>query len=323
MSTSLRIGIAGARGIGKHHAKWFARAGCEVVSVYGTTEASAAAAAAGLRELFGFSGRAFHDWERFRREGGFDACSVCSPAERHRENVVDLAADGCHVLCEKPLVWDWEHSASRMMEEATTLVEGAARHGVVLGVNAQYPASLQGFTELHRRKFGREPEYRSLRFVMETRGQARSPHGAAEVWVDLAPHPLAFIDSVAPGIVDWKTLRHQDGPREAVVDFDWVSEERRFQVHIECRRTADGSMRRQLGNQDLTLDYDGCNVDGEFAARLRGDGLEWTGKDFMRVSVERFVEAVRAGDERRCLVTGTAGLRQQEALVGVWQRCWT
>jgi hypothetical protein len=42
----------------------------------------------------------------------------------------------------------------------------------------------------------------------------------------------------------------------------------------------------------------------------------------MRVSVERFVEAVRTGDGSRVLVGGDAALRQQEALVGVWSRCW-
>jgi hypothetical protein len=42
----------------------------------------------------------------------------------------------------------------------------------------------------------------------------------------------------------------------------------------------------------------------------------------MQVSVERFVEAVRTGDERRLLVGPAAALRQQEALTGVWECCW-
>lgn len=318
----MKVAIVGARGIGKHHAKWFARAGCEVTAIYGTTEESAAAAAAGLRESFGFSGRAFSDWERFRREGGFEACSVCSPAERHWENVRDLAADGTHLLCEKPLVWHWDATPLQMIEEATALVEAAAHHNVLLGVNAQYPAALEGWEHLHRQVLGREPEYRSLHFTMESKGAPRSPHGAAEVWVDLAPHPLAFLDTLAPGSVDWETLRHRDGPLEAIVDFDWVSERRRVAVHIECRRTTDGTVRRQLGNQDLSVEYGTCSVDGDFAVRLSAGEHEWVGNDLMRVSVERFVEAVRTGDAGRLLVSGLSGLRQQDALVGVWERCW-
>src|SRR3569833_3663293 len=92
----VRVGIVGGRGIGKHHAKWFAQAGCDGTAVYGTTPESADAAASAFREAFGFSGKAFSDWDAFRREGGFDACSVCSPAECHWPNVRDLAADGTH-----------------------------------------------------------------------------------------------------------------------------------------------------------------------------------------------------------------------------------
>jgi len=318
----MKIGIVGARGIGKHHAKWFTRAGCEVVAIFGTSEESANAAAAGLRDLCGFSGRAYHDWERFRREGGFDACSVCSPAESHWENCRDLAADGKHLLCEKPIAWHWDRTPLELIEEATRVVEAAARHDVILGINAQYPAALEGFDALHRQALGREPVYRSLHFVMETKGQPRSPHGAAETWVDLAPHPLAFLDRVAPGGIDWETLRHSDGPREAVVDFDWVAGDRRIAVHLETRRTTDGSVRREIGNGDLTATYGGRNVDGEFMALLTAGEHEWVGTDFMCVSVERFVDALRTGDPSRVLVDGRAGLRQQEALVGVWERCW-
>lgn len=318
----MKVAIVGARGIGKHHAKWFAGAGCEVVAVYGTTEASANAAAANLRDLFGFTGRAFHDWERFRREGDFEACSVCSPAESHHPNVLDLAADGKHLLCEKPLVWDWEKTPAELIDEAKELVEAAARHGVLLGVNAQYPAAVEGFEALYRQVLKKEPAYHSLSFVMATKGQPRSPHGAAEVWVDLGPHPLAFIDRVQPGAPDWSTLRHTDGPHEAILDFDWVSGAERVPVHVECRRSQDGTMRRELGNAELTAEYDGCNVNGEFCARLRAGEQQWIGKDFMRVSVEKFVEAVKTGDEAKLLVPAAAALRQLEALVGVWEHCW-
>ncbi|MFN3649101.1 MAG: Gfo/Idh/MocA family protein [Armatimonadota bacterium] len=317
-----RIAIVGARGIGRHHAKWFAHAGCEVVAIYGTTEASALSAAATLRDLFGFSGRAFHDWEQFRREGGFDACSVCSPAEEHWANCRDLAQDGKHLLCEKPLVWNWSYSSLELIQEATRLVEAAAHHGVLLGVNAQYPAALEGFEALHRTLRGREPDYRALTFTMATRGAPRSPHGAAEVWVDLGPHPLAVIDRLAPGGVDWATLRHQDGPREVVLDFEWVSAARRLPVHIECRRTTDGTVKRELGNQDLVATYDGVNRDGEFVARVAAEGEEWIGPDLMRRSVESFLLAVRTDDPSHLLVNGLSGLRQQEALVGIWDHCW-
>jgi predicted dehydrogenase len=322
MNKPLKVGVVGARGIGKHHAKWYTLAGCEVTAVYGTTEQTAAAAARGIDELCGFSGRAFHDWQQFRREGGFEACSICSSVEGHAQNVYDLAADGVHLLCEKPLVWSWSQPAEWILAESRRVVEAAEAAGVLLGVNAQYPAALEGWTELHRAALARDPEYRSLSFIMETKGPQRTPHGAAEAWVDLGPHPLALLDTVAPGHVLWETLRHADGPNEAVTDFTWAGELGPVTVHIECRRSMPGALRRRIGNQDFEVDYDGVNVDGVFCARLRAGEREWVGRDFMRVSVERFIEAVQGKDPSRLLVDGRATLRQQEALVGVRERAW-
>lgn len=321
MNEPLRIGIVGARGIGKHHAKWYHRAGCAVTAVYGTTPASAAAGAEAVRTLTGASPQPYHEWERFL-SADYQACSVCSPAEAHYANVRDLATAGKHLLCEKPLVWNWEQTPEEKLAEATALVEVCAHHSVLLGMNAQYPAAHPGFVELHREVTGEDPDFSSLFFVMATKNKPRSEHGAAEVWVDLGPHPLAFVDHVAPGGIDWNTLRHDDSRLEAILEFDWLSGQRRIPVRVECRRTPDGTMSRQIGAGGFVAEYEGVNVDGEFRARLRHEDHVWTGKDFMQVSVERFVRAVQANDARCLLVDGVSALRQQEALAGVWAHCW-
>ena len=322
MNRPLRVGIVGARGIGKHHAKWFALAGCDVTAVYGRTAETANEAAAGLAELMGFQGKAFSDWSAFRREGGFEVCSVCSLMDAHGDQVRDLADDGRDILCEKPLVWRWNWTSSQILAEARAVVDYASQRNVILGVNAQYPAVLEGWAELHRQALGAEPIYEALHFVMETRGKQRTPHGASEAWIDLGPHPLALIDSIAPGGVDWPTLRCDEGPNAAVVDFEWVSGPKRIPVHMECRRGVAGDLKRQVGNQAMIADIDGFNLGGVFQSRLRAHGLEWSGRDFMRVSIERFIEAVTLRDPSKLLVDGAGGARQEEALVGVLDRCW-
>ena len=57
MEEVLRVAIAGASGIGKHHAKWFHQAGAQVVGFCGSNEASVAATSKALKGLFPFSGR--------------------------------------------------------------------------------------------------------------------------------------------------------------------------------------------------------------------------------------------------------------------------
>jgi predicted dehydrogenase len=319
----MRVAVVGARGIGKHHAKWFSRAGCEVAAIYGTQPESAEAAAAAIRELVPFTGRVFSDWDRFLAEGDFTAASVCSPAEAHQDNVVALARAGKHVLCEKPLAWHWESRPEAIVQEAREMLAAAREAGVILAVNAQYPAALPAFRQLHREVLGEEAEFPRLSYFMETKGKPRSPHGPAEVWVDLAPHPLAFLDAAVPGgSVRWHTLEEDGEGLEARVGFDWVAGERVVPIDMTLRRVPGGTPVRRVSNGRLECDYEGRTVDGEFGAVLRAEGHEWVGRDFMRTSVEQFVDAVRAGDEKRALVTGAAGLRQLEILVGVWARCW-
>jgi predicted dehydrogenase len=322
MSERLRVAVAGARGIGKHHAKWFVRAGCDLTALYGTRPDTAREAADFVREMVPFTGRVFSNWEQFIAEGDFEAVSVCSPADAHHQNVLSLARAGKHVLCEKPLCWRWEATPAAIIQEAREIMAAMQEADRILAVNAQYPAALEPFRQLHRELLGLEADFPRLSYFMETRGPPRSPQGPAEVWVDLAPHPLAFLDAAAPGTVRWSSLRHAGQDLETRVSFDWLSDERVIPVEMTLRRVPGGDPVRRFSNGRIECDYEGRNVDGEFVTVLRAEGREWVGPDFMRISVERFVDAVRQQDPGRVLVSGAAGLRQLEVLAGVWARCW-
>jgi predicted dehydrogenase len=317
-----RIGIVGARGIGKHHAKWFVRAGCEVVALYGTSDASAAQAGALLSDLCGFKGQVYSDWSQFVREAPIDACSVCSPPARHLANALDLLDRGVHLLCEKPLVWNAETGAKASLADARQMVDAARSRGLLLGMNAQYPAALDGWRELHRRILGREPRPEVLRFRMESAARPTRPNQPSQAWIDLGPHPLAFVDAEAPGAIVPGTLVLKEPDGAAEVAFEWQTAGRRLSVHVRCGFRMDGQVCRLLESADLSVQYEGRQIDGEFATVLRAGDQEWFGKDLMRVSVERFIEALETGDEKRLLVPAAAAFRQQEALVTVFHECW-
>lgn len=322
MAERLPVGIVGARGIGKHHAKWFVRCGCEVVAVYGRTPETCAQAEAALRALFDFRGEMTHDWQRFVADPRFRAASVCSPAEAHAQQVVDLLRAGKDVLCEKPLVWQWETVPEAILGPAERMVEVARQTGRLLGVNAQYPAAVPHYCDLYRRERGEEPRFETLSFVMETKGKPRHPH-PGEVWADLAPHAFAMLDALLPGgTIDPSDERLTSAPGRVHYDFTWVASGRRARVSFALARVLGDPVARRFGADGLLVDYEGRNQDGEFVAVLRVGEEEWVGEDFMRASIRQFVEAATARDPTRLLVTGEAGLRHLREQVGVWQRHW-
>jgi predicted dehydrogenase len=318
-----RVGIAGARGIGRHQAKWFAHLGCEVGAIYGSTPDSAAAAAAALRELFAFEGRVECDWDAFVAAPDLDAVAVCSPPAAHAANTLSALRAGKHVLCEKPMVWDWRVEPDRWLRDAASMVAAAHEVGRVLAVNAQYPAAIPPLLELFRTVHGREPQFRGVLFRMETGGPPRSPHDAAEVWADLGPHPLAFFDRLFPGgQPDLASVRREGNQSTLLLHLDWLRSGRRVPVTMELRRVQDRSaVRREVVVDDWSVAYMARNVLGEFQSVLSAPPVEWVGEDFMRASLSRFVEAACAGDPDLALVSGAQAFRQLEYQVAIYQSC--
>jgi predicted dehydrogenase len=323
MAEKLGVGVVGARNIGKHHAKWYAQLGAEVVAIYGRTPATAESSAAALRDLFGFTGTAYHDWGAFVADAAMQAVSVCSPADAHAANTLDLLKAGKHVLCEKPLVWDWEAAPEQMLAQGRAMVRAAAENGRVLGVNAQYPAGVPAMLELYRRRRGADPKFATMTVLMETKGAPRSPHGPAEVWVDLGPHPFALLEALVPGgRVDVETERLTGEGHEVIYEFRWQAPSHQPQVRFELRRIKDAAPARRFGVDGFMVDYEGRNQGGDFVAVLKDDGEEHVGEDFMRASLRRFMEAAQANDPTRVLFSGEAALRHLEEQLRVWERYW-
>jgi predicted dehydrogenase len=321
----LRVGIAGARGIGRHQAKWFAQVGCEVVALFATTPESAQAAAEAVRALCDFHGRVEHTWDEFVSASDLDAVAVCSPPEAHAANVLSALQAGKHVLCEKPLVWDWRLEPDRLLAQAAECVATARASHRVLAMNGQYPAAVAPLLQLFREAHQRDPEFRSLLFRMETAGPPRSPHGAAEVWADLGPHPLAFLDRLfSGGAPDLNSVRREGDEREIILRLDWRWDGKPIPVTLELRRITDkAAVRREFVLDGWSTAYQSRTVDGEFRAVLSAPSSEWVGEDFMRTSVRRFVEAAAAADPSLALVGGEEALRQFQFQVAVWRRCFS
>lgn len=318
----MKVAIAGARGIGRHHAKWYARLGCDVCAIYARSEESGRAAAAALREDFAFQGQIYWDWERFLDEIPASAASVCTPAEHHLNVSLDLLKRGIHVLCEKPLHWRRDAGPDELIGECRVLADGARRHNLLFAVNAQYPAVMPGWRQMSRRILGRDPDPEMLRFTIESRGAGRGMPGAQDCWVDLGPHALALLDSMAPGLPESGSVEHEDGEASTSIRLRWKHARGAAHLHFVGRRFAEPPVRRQFGDRDLLLDYRAVEEEGDWMTELSCGAETWRGPDLMQESIHRFVRAIAGGDRQSVLVPLDAALRQQEALVRIWNECW-
>ncbi len=214
-----RVAVIGAGGIGKHHAKWWSLTGAEVCAFAGTSDASVAKASEGLSALFPFAGRGYTSVDRMLDVERPDIVDVCSPSVCHASHVRVALAAGCHVLCEKPFVFDSSLPRELLMEEARGLVALAEERGRLLSVTTQYSACARVFERIWAERHAGET-VTHYHGHLESPAKNRPPD-PDRVWVDLSPHPISVMLAMAPGLeVDWDSARATFDGYEALAEFD-------------------------------------------------------------------------------------------------------
>lgn len=109
---------------------------CPAIPVRSIIAEATAELAEEARRRFGFE-RATADWREAVHDSDVDAVVVLTPNHMHREMVLEAAAAGKHVICEKPLAPTSEH--------ATEMLEAAERAGIVhqVGFNWRLSPAVQ------------------------------------------------------------------------------------------------------------------------------------------------------------------------------------
>lgn len=132
-------------GLGPFIARYVHERGGRVRAVLGATRASAAAAAAHLERQWGIRAAAYDDFELMLRQENLRAAVIASPADTHAAYLRRCVSAGLHVLCEKPALWPLEPGWREALQE---VLDMAARQGLCVAMNSQWPFSLPWYERL-------------------------------------------------------------------------------------------------------------------------------------------------------------------------------
>ena len=286
-----RVAVIGASGIGKHHAKWWTLEGADVCAFVGTSPESVANTQATLQALFGFQGNGYHSIDAMLSAGRPDIVDICSPAPLHYAHARALLEAGCHVLCEKPFVYDPNLDRATLMAQARELIDLARSSNLRLGVCTQYSAGGEMCNKIWNEHRGDET-VTAYHGHLESPAKNRAPD-PARVWVDLSPHPISVMLKAAPnGAVAWDTLRTTFDGFEATAEFAVT---RPGKPPLECvivtRNATQPPLNvRHFRYNDFEFTVEGENdAQGVYRARIDTPGGSYLKRDMMHQLLHDFL----------------------------------
>ena len=192
-----RIAVVGARrvrqGTGPYLAAAFARLGHDVRGIVGTSRASVEQARRMLWQDYRIRATGHTDLAELLGEQSVDVLVIASPHETHLQYLRQGIGAGCHVFCEKPLWFpplsETPKDAAGVTEEAARLLAAAAAAKRQVGVNLQWPFTLDYYRRLHSLP---EDAARIASFDMRL-----SPASRGKTMVlDSAPHLISMLQAL-------------------------------------------------------------------------------------------------------------------------------
>lgn len=236
----MRVVVVGARrrrqGIGLYLGRFCAQAGAEVVGVIGTTAGTVEEACRALAED-GPAPRGSVDARALLRRERPDVLVIASPHKTHDDYLALALEEGLHVLCEKPLCW----GGTDVAERARGYVQAFQERGLHLGVNAQWPFTLDTYRRLFPDALRTAPDHFWMRLSPRDAGESMIPHAL--------PHALSLLLAVQP-YADARVenahvhLLAQDASH-VEVSFDYVTGAHTVRARVDLKQSS--SQPREAG----------------------------------------------------------------------------
>ncbi len=305
----MKVAIVGASGIGRYHAQWFHKEGCDVAAYVGRTPESVQIADRLLKKIFKFEGRGYTRIQEMLQKEEPDLVAICTPPETHYEFAATALNAGAHVFCEKPLVWG--KNSTQIINEGRQLIEIARKNDHLIGINTQYVAAIPWYETLRRQIKGERSEFlTSFYFEMESQGSHGRVH-YEDLLIEIASHPLSMLLAWLPeGHMMQEGIKCDVAHKEARAHFGYQHAKGICNVEIVCRHVGTTTLLRRFGTNGFIVDCFGKKDEQQFfKTYLRYGKDEIACEDFMQQSIRHFIQAAEKNDPRLMLTSGEQGYR--------------
>jgi len=317
----IRVAIIGVRGVGKFHAQWYAREGCEVAAFVASSPETIAQNETALKSVVpNFHGRGYCDLREMLGKEKLDAVSVCSPHYLHAEHCLEALKSGVHVLCEKPLVWLGQDKLDESLEQAHKVVNEAKERRLQFAVNTQYAASVPHLRRIwHEQGLPQIPEHITL--TMEAKMRERDTSGV-NLWIDLAPHPLSILLALFPDAdLELDNIEFEEGADSLSAHFSIRWQNTQIPATVRTRRHS-GELERSVSWGNFKTEFvPFVGEDRVYRIRIKWDKGERIVEDFMQVSIRQFVKAILG--EGAPLCNAEMAMKQMEWLTALVRKYLT
>jgi predicted dehydrogenase len=304
-----RVAVVGARrrrqGTGPFLARFFARGGADVVAIAGTTGRTVEEARRDLARD-GIEVEGYANVRLMIARELPDVLVIASPAATH-DPCLTLAGDAfCHVLCEKPFVWNVLEPGECAREHAQRF----ATRKLHLVVAAQWPFTLDAFRALHPGVLDRVPR----RFEMHL-----SPSRAGRVMIpDAMPHALSLLQAVIPGddpAVDDVGSEVAERGRRALVRFAYCTSDHVCEARVHLREGEPGPKPAAYAFDDHRVDRE---IGEGYAMTFVADGRRVACDDPLERLVQDYLARLSSSEPPRMDPAAWPGT----ALVADLARAW-
>ncbi|MDT8390032.1 MAG: Gfo/Idh/MocA family oxidoreductase [Lentisphaeria bacterium] len=264
------VAIVGARGIGRHHAKWWHLEGAQITAFLCRSQDTLPLARQGLDDQFHSNARGYTSMKHMLTTERPDIVDVCSPNAYHYRHVMTALRFRCEVVCEKPFVYNSFLTPTEMLTETRKAVDFAASIKVNLSLCSQYAVAARICGSLFTRL--RPGQYLERIETVLASPVKEGQSDPLELWVDLGPHALAVASQLLPGclpelVVNNRVFDDQKATCGCVVSMPG-------KAPVECvfnvsRTVGNPKNIRQIILNDMVFDIHGDNdSEGVFRARI-------------------------------------------------------